>query len=196
MNSSDSWRTPQDLFDILNKGGVYQGIEFKGYNFDIDLCATRENSKCDWYGEDYLRGSYKHRKRVDFNKENIKDFKSAFMNPPYSNPKPFIKKAWENSKYCKIVCLIKCDPSTQWWATFWNYAKGPKLGCEVLFFSKRIKFDPPIELVNSGEVEKINGHWHKVSQHMWDGVAHIGYIKLSGPAFGCALIIMDRRGLE
>jgi hypothetical protein len=28
---SDSWQTPQDLFNILDKGGVYQGIEFKGF---------------------------------------------------------------------------------------------------------------------------------------------------------------------
>ncbi|HXS60809.1 MAG TPA: DNA N-6-adenine-methyltransferase [Candidatus Sulfopaludibacter sp.] len=36
---SDEWRTPQWLFDELNKE----------FNFDIDLCATKENSKCKNY---------------------------------------------------------------------------------------------------------------------------------------------------
>lgn len=108
------------------------------------------------------------------------------MNPPYSNPKPFIEKAWEDSKYCKIVCLVKCDPSTKWWATFWEYGvecpciqfgveandpdiclgcnnkgryNGPKPGCEVRFFPKRIQFDPPIELVESGDVCPIGVKW-------------------------------------
>ena len=42
--NSDSWETPQWLFDELN-------AEF---NFDIDLCATEENSKCGIYCSDYL----------------------------------------------------------------------------------------------------------------------------------------------
>src|SRR5690606_32435745 len=100
---SNEWQTPQWLFDELS-------AEF---NFDIDLCATEGNSKCDWFYDDYLR---------DACREQMKTvFECAFMNPPYSNPKPFIEKAWEDSKHCKIVCLVKCDPSTRWWATVWQY---------------------------------------------------------------------------
>lgn len=148
---SDEWETPQELFDELNKE----------FNFDIDLCATRENSKCDAYYVDYLNANYI-------------DWDVGFMNPPYSNPKPFIEKAWEDSKHCKIVCLVKCDPSTKWWATFWQYVpniprgyRGSKPGCEVRFFPKRIKFTPP---------------------KGWEGRA-------SSPSFPSALLIFDRRGL-
>lgn len=109
-----------------------------------------------------------------------------------------IPTMWENSKYCKIVCLVKCDPSTKWWATFWEYRgtcpfcmdgteefeaysfnsgliedvkgfcmscagsqiyNGPKPGCQVIFFPKRIKFDPPQELRDSGEVWKVGSKW-------------------------------------
>lgn len=199
MKLSDEWRTPDWLFNQLN-------AEF---NFDIDLCATKENKKCLWWCEDYLNIPLCELNYI---------ISSAFMNPPYSNPKLFIEKAWEDSKYCKIVCLVKCDPSTRWWATFWEYYdeymqcnqcrkvqigkiirctsyarnaeptkitgerfcmycslgyesklmsySGPKPGCEVRFFPKRIKFDPP---------EGLSGK--------------------SGPTFPVALVIMDRRGL-
>src|SRR5690606_38537281 len=115
---SDEWRTPDDLFNILDKGGVYQGIKFDGFNFDIDLCATKENKKVNYYSSDYLNLDLFSISGFSLGSLGIH---SAFMNPPYSNPKPFIEKAWEDSKYCKIVCLVKCDPSTRWWATFWEY---------------------------------------------------------------------------
>ncbi len=188
---SDSWRTPQELFDELDKE----------FDFDIDLCAIEENTKLSAYCINYLTNFVK---AGELYLTLFEDYipNTAFMNPPYSNPKPFIEKAWVDSRYCKIVCLVKCDPSTRWWATFWNYIEvpdcpkcnicegtgrtsiidrkcrfcfegkmkwitpiGPKEGCEVRFFPKRIKFVPPEE---------------------WEG-------KVSGPSFPSALIIMDRR---
>lgn len=159
---SNSWCTPDWLFKDLN-------TEF---TFDIDLCATKENSKCGMYGTDYFRGWVSH---IDGHKcielaelYNTKLVQTAFMNPPYSNPLPFIEKAWKDSRYCKIVCLVKCDTSTKWWAVFWDYAKhAPKPGCEVRFFPARIKFDPPKGFCG----------------------------KVSSPSFPSALIIMDRRNI-
>ena len=173
---SDCWRTPNWLFNKLNK---------EHGPFDIDLCATAENSKCEYF----------HTNETDYltsEGELLKFRKAAFMNPPYSNPLPFIEKAWEDSKHCKIVCLVKCDPSTKWWSTFWEYNvacpfcaadgtwdkctrcnkdgyypryNGPKPGCAVQFLPKRVKFDPPI-----------------------------GYTgKVSSPSFASAIVIMDRR---
>lgn len=150
---SDSWQTPDWLFKQLDEE----------FNFSVDLCATLENKKCDAWTSDYLTTP-----------DNVMKIQNcAFMNPPYSNPRPFIEKAWEDSKHCKIVCLVKCDPSTKWWATFWHYNfrsqdtmySGPKTGCEVRFFPKRVKFDPP-----SG----------------WEG-------KTSGPSFPSCILIFDRR---
>jgi phage N-6-adenine-methyltransferase len=182
MKITNEWQTPQWLFDELNKE----------FNFDIDLCATSENRKCKRFYQDYLCNIENN---IGWNEpEGI-----CFMNPPYSRPSKnnpginaFIEKAWADSRYCKIVCLVKCDPSTKWWATFWEYDvkkwintgltedpggntvyskkkilyNGPKPGCEVRFFPKRIKFEHP----------ELNGN--------------------NGPTFPCALVIMDRRGLE
>ena len=38
-SNSDEWTTPQDLFDEMNDE----------FNFDLDVCATDENHKCDEY---------------------------------------------------------------------------------------------------------------------------------------------------
>lgn len=181
---SDQRQTPDWLFEELEK---------EHGPFRVDLCATAENSKDnDFFYIDYLNNQVCYRNSKSQweppNTETPGEFLSrfqypvaAFCNPPYSNPKPFIEKAWEDSKYCKIVLLVKCDPSTQWWATFWNYGErqavwvedgkqdngvgyghtemqnvyGPKPGCEVRFLPKRIQFDPPPQLINSGEVWKV-----------------------------------------
>lgn len=144
---SDQWCTPKWLFDELNS-------EFEFY---IDLCATQNNTKFpERFCNDYLNTDFRH------------SAGTAFMNPPYSDPKPFIMKAWDDSRFIKIVCLVKCDPSTKWWSTFWEYGpyNGPKIGCKVRFFPKRIKFDPPEEWKCKGK---------------------------GGCSFPSALIIMDRR---
>lgn len=199
---SDQWQTPQALFDELN-------AEF---HFDVDLCATKENRKTECWYRDYLNEKVCRADR----ETDMSAWNCAFMNPPYSNPKPFIEKAWEDSKHCKIVCLVKCDPSTRWWTTFWDHAivkelgdidgtgmmrkalvrpSGPKPGCEVRFFPKRIKFDPPQELIASGDVVNIKGVWFRV-KHGVSGAGPYTYNeKLSGPTFSCALVIMDRQGL-
>ena len=113
----DGWRTPDTLFKQLDDE----------FHFDIDLCANHTNSKCEIYFRDYLNDVVAN--NTSSEKMSIRDINlisaeidTCFMNPPYSNPLPFIKKAWEDSKHCKIVCLLKLDCSTKWWRVFWNFA--------------------------------------------------------------------------
>lgn len=122
MKESDELETPQDFFMELNK-------EFR---FSFDLCCTSKNKKCFRGIEDYL------------NFKVVPHFTSytCFLNPPYSNPFPFIKKAWEDSLYCTIVCLIKCDPSSKTWGIFWDYKNHcPKDGCSIRFLPKRLRLE-------------------------------------------------------
>lgn len=45
----------------------------------------------------------------------------TFVNPPYSNPMPFIKNAIkENKKGKRIILLLKADTSTRWFAELQN----------------------------------------------------------------------------
>ncbi len=225
VKESDCWETPPELFKQLDKE----------FHFDIDLCATKQNSKCALCCTDYLKNTaidyweFNNDPLIEEDgncyyglltypnytfKELVEEchIKTAFMNPPYSNPKPFIEKAWEDSKHCKIVCLVKVDPSTKWWSTFWNYEeriesyyndrtaasrlieRGPKAGCEVRFLPKRVKFVRPPCTACGGDGK----------EHIWEGYSESAGIedckgctgkKDSGPSFASCIVIMDRRGL-
>lgn len=218
---SNSWCTPIDLFEVLNKGGEYLGVKFEGFNFDIDLCATKENSKCVLFMDDYLNNRVYLRKTdktiyVKFKLHEGNWLDCAFMNPPYSNPKPFIEKAWEDAKYCKIVCLVKVDPSTKWWRIFFDYSlQKCRPGADIKYFPKRIKFDPPPQLIDNGSVYKIHNRWVQKCKNCTGSGSYEfrspysalldehciecakckgkGYTELSGPSFASCLIIMDRR---
>ena len=159
--SSDNWETPQWLFDELNEE----------FNFDIDLCATKENSKCNQYYIDYLKNIKKDFTwwAVEYRPLKHK-YNCAFMNPPYSNPKPFIEKAWEDSKYCKIVCLVPNTIKTAKYLDLLDEHNGEgtfrqwKKGLEIKDLSRRTKFNHPTKIASS-------------------------------PSFGGMLLIMDRRNV-
>lgn len=58
-----------------------------------------------------------------------------YVNPPYSNPLPWVKKAISESEKGKlVVMLLKCDVSTEAFRLCHQYG-------EVLFFARRIKFN-------------------------------------------------------
>lgn len=61
---------------------------------------------------------------------------STFMNPPYSNPTPWCKKAYEESLKGKtIIGLLRGDTSTRW---FHDWVLGKS---ELRFIKGRIKFN-------------------------------------------------------
>ena len=152
---SDSWGTPQWLFDELN-------AEF---DFKIDLAATRDNKKCRDFAHDYLSDIYV----IDGQHMTTTLTEgSHWLNPPYGNPRPFVEKAYRDSKKCAIVLLLKCDTSTKTWGVFYDYEKQQaKPGVQIRFLPKRVKFEAPKE---------------------FEG-------KVSGASFASVLVIMDRRGL-
>ncbi len=134
---SDLWQTPRWLFNELNKE----------FNFEIDLCATYSNKKARFYGDYFKLNVLYELVTISSAEEYTKCYPpkkvgACFMNPPYSNPLPFITKAYKDSKLCRIVCLIKADTSTKTWGVFWDYETNkPKPGCEIRFLPKRLKFE-------------------------------------------------------
>ena len=59
----------------------------------------------------------------------------TYVNPPYSNPLPWVEKAIEENKKGKmIVMLLRVDTSTKW------FSKLIEAGAEILWFNKRLKF--------------------------------------------------------
>ena len=60
---------------------------------------------------------------------------NTFVNPPYSNPLPWVEKAIAENKLGKrIVMLLKHDSSTKW------YAKLHAAGAKFLMIQGRLKF--------------------------------------------------------
>lgn len=101
----NTWQTPKYVFHWLN-------LRFK---FDIDGCANGDNALVRLYfGDGGLADDF-----LNFNLDALKgglSRASIFVNPPYSNVTPFIKRA---KVLCNdghlVVMLLNNDKSTQWY---------------------------------------------------------------------------------
>jgi site-specific DNA-methyltransferase (adenine-specific) len=94
-NKSNEWETPQDIFDKLNKE----------FNFTLDPCCTHENAKCK-----------KHYTIKENGLSQLWFDEVVFMNPPYGREiGKWIRKAYEESYYSTVVCLIPARTDTRYW---------------------------------------------------------------------------------
>ena len=114
-SKTDDWETPQNLFDQLNNE----------FHFNIDVCATSKNKKCDvWYG-----------KEIDGLKQDWTK-RCCWMNPPYGREiGKWVQKAYKEScKGCTVVCLLPARTDTKWFHDY-IYNKA-----EIRFIKGRLKF--------------------------------------------------------
>jgi phage N-6-adenine-methyltransferase len=93
--TSDEWETPPDL--------VKWAEEKFGGPFTLDVAATAENTKApNFYTKEMNGLSLPWTGRV-------------WMNPPYSNIRPWLEKAIASREQCEvIVCLLPCATDTKW----------------------------------------------------------------------------------
>ena len=117
--ANDNWQTPQYIFDwIENK---------LGFKFDLDVAADINNSK--------VEGCYLTEEDNALEMEWVYGLK-CWLNPPYSDPAPWVKKAYEESlKGATVVCLLPADISTAWFHD-WVIGKA-----EIWLIQGRIQFD-------------------------------------------------------
>jgi DNA N-6-adenine-methyltransferase (Dam). len=122
--ANDLWETPQYIFDWLDKE----------FHFDLDAACNDTNCKC--------QCGFMNNRGFDALKENWhrpsspRSYRSVYLNPPYSDPYPWVKKAYEESrKGCTVVCLLPADISTKWFHE-WVIGKA-----ELRFIQGRISFD-------------------------------------------------------
>ena len=94
-SATDLWETPQEFF---NK---YNDI----YHFTLDVCATKENTKCKNFFTKEQDGLVQKWTGI------------CWMNPPYGREiGKWIKKAYESSQEgATVVCLIPARTDTRWW---------------------------------------------------------------------------------
>ena len=113
-SKSDIWATPQDFYNNLN-------AEF---NFTLDPCALPTNAKCSKFYTPEQNGL-----KQDWSNETV------FCNPPYSDIKNWVEKAYNEAKRgAKVVMLIPARTDTRYFHDF-IYNKH-----EVRFVKGRLKF--------------------------------------------------------
>lgn len=147
---SDLWSTPQTLFDDLNA---------KYGPFTLDVCANDINAKCPAFYDEYTDGLSSPWLQPD-NTPSI-----CWMNPPYSDPYPWLEKASNEAKRgVTTVALLKADHSTSWYKDFIEKdAKDPYPGVEVIKLPKRVKFVPPPGLLDKkGKPMKASAKWPSI----------------------------------
>ena len=107
--SNDLWRTPPEVIDYIQSHFGVAGL---------DLCASMSGRVCDEYlteSDDFLLDSNLD---VEINEITYNLFQGdlCWMNPPYSNPLPFVKQAikWSDAGYA-VAGILNNDPSTKWY---------------------------------------------------------------------------------
>jgi len=81
----DLWETKQEFWDKLNKQ----------YDFTFDCCASKENTKCEFYSSNFEEQSIKHNSIC------------CWMNPPFSKPIEMFKHFFKIVQ--KGVAIFRCD---------------------------------------------------------------------------------------
>lgn len=95
----DLWATPWDVF---------WGTEILlGRTFDLDVCASPHNTKC----KRYITAE-QNCLLTDWGESPL----NVWINPPYSNPLPFIERAIQQSQQYGhfVVMLLPADTSVEW----------------------------------------------------------------------------------
>jgi len=110
----DNWETPPEIFQQCD-------AEFR---FDLDVCATPDNAKCERYYTPEMDGlAQEWRGR-------------CWMNPPYGREiGRWMKKAYEAAQTTAdvVVCLVPARTDTAWWHEW-------AMRGEVRFLRKRVRF--------------------------------------------------------
>jgi len=112
MKETDERYTPKWIFDTLN------------LQFDLDPCSPIG-------GIPYA--PIKHYYTKDDDSLTKEWFGNIWLNPPFSQPKPFMQKFMKNAQG---VVLIRLSQS-QWAKDLWNHADG------ILLNDKQLKFNRP-----------------------------------------------------
>lgn len=91
------WETLWNFFNKLNEE----------FNFDVDVCATSQNTKCQ-----HFLTLYHDSLRMPW-------IGTCWMNPPYKNTYAWVRKAYRSSQDGKtVVCLLRASVDTKWFHEF------------------------------------------------------------------------------
>jgi hypothetical protein len=106
VKETDDWRTPPWLLDLLVDGRAF-----------FDPCPANPDGL---RGNDGLLSEWPSDRLV-------------FVNPPYSDPGPWVAKA--AAHLGPIVLLLPNDPTTEWWQAYATLFRVTPLGQRIRFLS-------------------------------------------------------------
>lgn len=117
-HKSDSWSTPQWLFDKLNLQ----------HNFTLDPASDGTNNKCSKHYTEQQNGLAQ-----DWSGETV------FINPPYSQTYDWVKKAHSEAAggNTTIVMLLPARVDSRW---FHDFCLDPLVVKSITFIRGRLKF--------------------------------------------------------
>lgn len=117
-HKSDSWATPQHIFDKLNSQ----------YNFTLDPASDDVNAKCTKHYTEQQNGLAQ-----SWNGETV------FINPPYSKTYEWVRKAYHEvaNGNTTVIMLLPARTDTKW---FHEFCLDPILVKSVTFIKGRLKF--------------------------------------------------------
>ena len=112
MKQTDERYTPKWIFDTLN------------VEFDLDPCSPVGGIK---------EAPIKYYYTAEDDGLSKEWFGNVWVNPPFSNPRPFMEKLAQHGKGIGLVRISQ----SQWAKDLWNLCDG------VILNDKRLKFDRP-----------------------------------------------------
>lgn len=116
LSERDSWATPQYLFNWLDAI----------FNFDVDLAAHESNAKCKSFYTECNNG-------LGQNWSLHHDV--GFCNPPYSDIKPWIRKAIHEMQYGFTTAMLIPTPNGEsYYKDVFDFAS------DIIFIQGRIGF--------------------------------------------------------
>jgi hypothetical protein len=95
---------PEEVPDERYTPRVYFGPLDAKYGFTVDVCATRESAKCPRFytiASDGLRQPW--------------ECERVFCNPPYSDIRPWVLKAWSSLAELVLMVLPNNRQEQAWW---------------------------------------------------------------------------------
>lgn len=110
ISERDRRETPDFVFSVI------QGLV--AVSFVWDVCAEKRTSKCgeNYWGPDKGNDAFSIDWAREIGKQEGRLLGPVWMNPPYSNPKPWCLKAiCESRKGLIVVGLLPDDRSTDWY---------------------------------------------------------------------------------
>lgn len=129
----DLWATPREVVEYMaERYGKY----------DLDAAASEDNKVCDKF----------YSKETNCLKRWWGSKKHVWLNPPYSNPDPFVLKAIEQMEHDnQIDILLPADNSTAW------FSDAQKHAAEIIWITGETWFEDGKEYSRTGRLAFISG---------------------------------------